>query len=106
MAQDFLLDAPKGITALTLTLLGYATGMARQYIVTPSPVLRCPGRGAPCGCRFTDRVVLLGQLSTDGSTCSAALLSGLYNAILTSLGSHCPPGGRGPQHGAWHAGET
>ena len=39
MAQDFLLDAPKGITALTLTLLGYATGMARQYIVTPSPVL-------------------------------------------------------------------
>ena len=39
MAQDFLLDAPKGITALTLTLLGYAIGMARQYIVSPSPVL-------------------------------------------------------------------
>src|SRR3990172_2064732 len=39
MAQDFLLDAPKGITALTLTLLGYAMGMARQYIVTPSPIL-------------------------------------------------------------------
>ena len=37
--KDFLLDAPKGITALTLTLLGYAIGMARQYIVSPSPVL-------------------------------------------------------------------
>ncbi len=38
MAQDFLLDSPKGITALTLTLLGYAVGMVRQFIVTPSPL--------------------------------------------------------------------
>ena len=36
MAQDFLLNAPKGITALTLTLLGYAVGMVRQFIVSPS----------------------------------------------------------------------
>ena len=38
MAQDFFLDQPKGITALTLTLLGYAVGMA-QYIVSPSPLV-------------------------------------------------------------------
>ncbi|MDQ4006453.1 MAG: rod shape-determining protein MreD, partial [Actinomycetota bacterium] len=31
MAQDFLLDQPKGITALTLTLVGYVVGIARQY---------------------------------------------------------------------------
>src|SRR5205823_6909604 len=39
MAQDFLLNQPKGITALTLTLVGYAVGMIRQYVVTPSPLL-------------------------------------------------------------------
>ena len=39
MAQDFLLNQPKGITALTLTLVGYAAGLARQYIVSPSPLL-------------------------------------------------------------------
>src|SRR2546427_8609202 len=39
MAQDFLLNQPKGITALTLTLVGYAVGMIRHYIVTPSPLL-------------------------------------------------------------------
>ena len=39
MAEDFLLNQPKGITALTLTLLGYAVGMLRQYIVTPSALL-------------------------------------------------------------------
>src|ERR671922_413879 len=39
MAEDFLLNLPKGITALTLTLVGYAVGTIRQYVVTPSPVL-------------------------------------------------------------------
>ena len=39
MAQDFMLNQPKGITALTLTLVGYAVGLARQYIVSPSPLL-------------------------------------------------------------------
>src|SRR5581483_6756480 len=39
MAQDFLMNEPKGITALTLTLLGYVVGLARQYIVSPTPVL-------------------------------------------------------------------
>ena len=39
MAEDFLLDLPKGITALTLTLVGYVVGAIRQYVVTPSPIL-------------------------------------------------------------------
>ncbi|MFI5393776.1 MAG: rod shape-determining protein MreD, partial [Myxococcota bacterium] len=39
MAQDFMLNQPKGITALTLTLVGYSVGLARQYIVSPSPLL-------------------------------------------------------------------
>src|SRR5206468_2024144 len=39
MAEDFLLNQPKGITALTLTLVGYAVGLLRQYIVSPSPLL-------------------------------------------------------------------
>ncbi|HYF11965.1 MAG TPA: rod shape-determining protein MreD, partial [Actinomycetota bacterium] len=39
MSQDFLLHQPKGITALTLVLVGYAIGMLRQYIVSPSPLL-------------------------------------------------------------------
>ena len=66
MAQDFLLDAPKGITALTLTLLGYAIGMARQYIVSPSPVLPVllVAGGTFAGIVFYGIVsFLLGQLS-------------------------------------------
>ena len=47
MAQDFLLNQPKGITALTLTLLGYAMGLARQYIVRPRRCCpRCSWRRA------------------------------------------------------------
>jgi rod shape-determining protein MreD len=75
MAQDFLLDAPKGITALTLTLLGYAVGMARQYIVSPSPVTPVAaggGRARSAGVVFYGVVsFLLGQLTSAGSTCSA-----------------------------------
>src|SRR3990170_5273656 len=39
MAQDFLLNDPKGITALVLTLVGYVVGTVRQFITTPSPAL-------------------------------------------------------------------
>jgi rod shape-determining protein MreD len=39
MSEDFFLNQPKGATALTLTLLGYTVGLARQYIVSPSPLL-------------------------------------------------------------------
>jgi len=89
MAQDFLLDAPKGITALTLTLLGYAMGMARQYIVTPSPILPVflVAGGTFAGVLFHGVVsFLLGELDTSWLYLTrVALLSALYNAILTPL---------------------
>lgn len=89
MAQDFLLDAPKGITALTLTLLGYAIGMARQYIVSPSPVLPVVlvALGTFAGILFYGVVsFLLGQLdSTWLYLLRIAVLSAIYNAILTPL---------------------
>ena len=89
MAQDFLLDAPKGITALTLTLLGYAIGMARQFIVSPSPVLPVVlvALGTFGGVLFYGVVsFLLGQLdSTWLYLLRVAVLSAIYNAILTPL---------------------
>jgi rod shape-determining protein MreD len=89
MAEDFLLDAPKGITALTLTLLGYAMGMARQYIVTPSPILPVllVAGGTFAGVVFHGVVsFLLGELDTSWLyLVRVALLSALYNAILTPL---------------------
>jgi len=89
MAQDFLLDAPKGITALTLTLLGYAVGMARQFVVTPSPLLPVllVGGGTLAGVVFHGIVsFLLGQLDTSWLYLfRVAVLSALYNAILTPL---------------------
>lgn len=89
MAQDFLLDAPKGITALTLTLLGYAVGMARQFIVSPSPVLPVVlvAVGTFGGVMFYGVVsFLLGQLDTSWLyLLRVALLSAVYNAILTPL---------------------
>ena len=88
MAQDFLLDQPKGITALTLTLVGYVVGMARQYIVTPSPLLPVLlVTGATfAGVLFYGFVAfLLGQLSGLGFLLQTALLSSLYNAALTPI---------------------
>jgi rod shape-determining protein MreD len=89
MAEDFLLDQPKGITALTLTLLGYAVGMLRQYVVSPSPLFPVflVAGGTFVGVLFYGIVsFLLGQL--DVSTLyliRVAALSALYNAILTPL---------------------
>jgi rod shape-determining protein MreD len=89
MAQDFLLDQPKGITALTLTLVGYVVGIARQYITTPSPALPTllVGAGTALGVVFYGFVAfLLGQLSTGiVYVLRIALLSGIYNALLTPL---------------------
>jgi rod shape-determining protein MreD len=89
MAQDFLLNHPKGITALTLTLIGYAIGMLRQYIVTPSPVLPVVlvAGGTFAGVLFYGVVsFLLGQLSTTWPyLVRVAALSAAYNAILTPL---------------------
>lgn len=89
MAQDFLLNQPKGITALTLTVLGYAIGMLRQFIVSPSPVLPVVlvAVGTFGGVVFYGVVTfLLGQLDTGWVyLVRAAALSALYNAILTPL---------------------
>jgi rod shape-determining protein MreD len=89
MAQDFLLDEPKGITALTLTLLGYGVGMLRQYVVSPSPVFPVVlvGAGTFVGVLFYGIMAfLLGQLDvTVLYLIRVAALSAVYNAILTPL---------------------
>ena len=86
MAQDFLSTAPKGITALTLTLLGYVIGLLRQYIVSPSPALPTllVAIGTFAGVMFHGLVsFLLGQPFID--LVRIAALSALYNAVLTPL---------------------
>jgi rod shape-determining protein MreD len=89
MSQDFLLNQPKGITALTLTLLGYVIGSLRQYIVSPSPLLPVflVAGGTFAGVFFYGIVAfLLGQLDTPWLyLLRVSALSGLYNAILTPL---------------------
>ena len=89
MAQDFFLNQPKGITALTLVLVGYAIGMLRQYIVSPSPVLPVflVAVGTFAGVLFYGVVTfLLGQLDTSWVYLfRVATLSATYNAILTPL---------------------
>ncbi|HET6715119.1 MAG TPA: rod shape-determining protein MreD [Actinomycetota bacterium] len=89
LAQDFLLNQPKGITALTLTLVGYAAGLARQYIVSPSPLLPTilVGVGTAAGIAFYQVVAfLLGQLEeTFSYAIRVTLLTALYNAILTPI---------------------
>lgn len=89
MAEDFLLDQPKGITALTLTLLGYVVGLLRQYVVSPSPlfpVVLVAG-GTFAGVLFYGVVsFLLGQLAVSVPyLVRVAALSAVYNAILTPL---------------------
>jgi rod shape-determining protein MreD len=89
MAEDFLLDLPKGITALTLTLVGYIVGTIRQYVVTASPIVPVlvVGAATVAGTLFNQFVsFLLGQLHVGlGEVIRVALLAGLYNAILTPL---------------------
>jgi rod shape-determining protein MreD len=90
MAQDFMLNTPKGITALTLTLLGYAMGMARQYIVSPSPLLPTflVAVGTFLGTAFYQIVrLLLGQLPGQplGYGIKVSLLTALYGAVLTPI---------------------
>jgi len=89
MAQDFLLDQPKGITALTLTLLGYGVGLLRSYIVSPSPATPTllVGLGTFAAVLF-NRVVafLLGEVTAGFAfVLRVALLTGLYGALLTPL---------------------
>ncbi|HEY6568481.1 MAG TPA: rod shape-determining protein MreD [Actinomycetota bacterium] len=89
MAQDFLLNQPKGITALTLTLLGYAAGLARQYIVSSSPLLPTilVAAGTAAGVAFYQIVAfLLGQLDEPLSyAIRVTLLTAVYGAILTPI---------------------
>ena len=89
MAQDFLLNDPKGITALTLTLLGYVVGTVRQFITTPSPALPTilVGAGTLVGLLFYGFVAfLLGRLPGDALfLLRIAFLSAIYNALLTPL---------------------
>jgi rod shape-determining protein MreD len=90
MAQDILLNHPgKGTTALTLTLLGYSIGMFRQYIVTPSPWLPAmlvAGGTAGALIFYGTITFLIGQLDAGWAyLIKAALLSGLYNAVLTPV---------------------
>lgn len=89
MAQDFLLNQPKGITALTLTVLGYSIGLLRQYIVSPSPLLPVVlvASGTFAGELFYGLIAfLLGQLDvTTLYLLRVAALSALYNAVLTPL---------------------
>ncbi len=89
MAQDFMLNQPKGITALTLTLVGYSVGLARQYIVSPSPLLPTilVGAGTAAGLIFYQTVAfLLGQLDEPFSyAVRVTVLASLYNALLTPI---------------------
>lgn len=87
MSEDFLLDQPKGITALTLTLVGYAVGAIRQYVVTPSPLLPVlvVGGTTTAAVLFNQFIAfLLGQLNVGaGYVLKVAILEGVYNAVLT-----------------------
>jgi rod shape-determining protein MreD len=89
LAEDLFLNQPKGITALTLTLLGYSVGLARQYIVSPSPLVPTVvvAVGTALGVAFYEVVsFLLGQFDdTTSYGVKVALLAALYNAVLTPI---------------------
>ena len=89
MVEDFLLNLPKGITALTLTLVGYTVGTIRQFVVSPSPLLPVVvvGAATTAGVLFNQLIAfLLGQLHVGaGEVVKVALLAGLYNAVLTPI---------------------
>jgi rod shape-determining protein MreD len=89
LAQDMFLDQPKGITALTLTLVGYGVGMAKQYIVSPSPLLPTivVAIGTALGVAFFEVVAfLLGSFDLPATEAvRIALLTAAYNAVLTPI---------------------
>jgi rod shape-determining protein MreD len=89
LAQDFMLNQPKGITALTLTLLGYTIGMIRQFIVSPSPLLPTflVAIGTATGVAFYEVVsFLLGNFRSPFSfAAKVVLLTAAYNAVLTPI---------------------
>jgi rod shape-determining protein MreD len=89
LMQDFLLNEPKGITALTLTVLGYAIGLSRQYITSPSPLLPTVlvVVGTALGLTFHSVVsFLLGQFPHPiGFTAKVISLAALYGGVLTPI---------------------
>jgi rod shape-determining protein MreD len=89
MAQDFMLHEPKGITALTLTLVGYAVGMGRHLIVSPSPLVptMVVAIATAAGVLFHEVVsFLLGAFpETWTFGLRVALLTAVYNAVLTPI---------------------
>jgi rod shape-determining protein MreD len=89
LAQDFLMNEPKGLTALTLTLLGYAVGMFRQFIVSPSPLVPTivVAVGTAVGIAFYEIVsALLGNFHEEPTYgVKVALLTAAYNAVLTPI---------------------
>ncbi len=89
LAQDFLMNEPKGLTALTLTLLGYAVGLARQYIVSQSPLVPtiAVAIGTAVGIGFYEIMsFLLGGADQPVTfLVKVALLAALYNAVLTPI---------------------
>lgn len=89
LAQDLFLNQPKGITALTLTLLGYAVGMARQFISSPSPLVPTivVAIGTAAGMIFYEVVsFLLGTFDASAAEgLRVALLTAAYNAVLTPI---------------------
>jgi rod shape-determining protein MreD len=89
LAQDFLLNMPKGITALTLTILGYTVGLARQYITSPSPLLPAilVAVGTAGGVAFHQAVAfLLGEEEGPfGYVAKVVLLTAVYGAVLTPI---------------------
>jgi rod shape-determining protein MreD len=89
LAQDFLLNQPKGLTALTLTLLGYTMGLARSYIVSESPLLPTflVAAGTAAGVAFYQAVAfLLGQLQEPlARAIEVTVLTALYNGVLTPI---------------------
>ena len=89
LAQDFLLNQPKGLTALTLTLLGYGVGLLRQYIVSPSPLLPTllVAVSTAAGVVFYEIVgFLLGQVNQPLTfSLRVPALTGVYGAVLTPI---------------------
>jgi rod shape-determining protein MreD len=89
LAQDFMLNMPKGITALTLTILGYTVGLARQYITSPSPLLPAVlvALGTAGGVAFHQGVAfLLGEEEGPfGYVAKVVLLTAVYGAVLTPI---------------------
>jgi rod shape-determining protein MreD len=89
MAQDFLIPGPKGVTALTLTLLGYTMGLARDYVASPSPLLptMLVALGTAGGLAFHEITTFLVGQNNPGfpQDLKVAVLAGVYGGVLTPV---------------------